>query len=107
MDLQRVSVDTGRAVLPSLPGTPPVAGEVEFVADLPGELGDRDAQGVGQGHGSGENGLLLARLVARELPEADAGRLGQLGLRQAECESPRPDDLGDVHGGMVTDVTGI
>ena len=59
---------------------PPVAGEVEVVADLPGELVHGDAEGVGQGDGGGEDGLLVASLVASELAKADASGLGELGL---------------------------
>ena len=35
-DLQLVRVDAVDVVLDRLPGTPPVAGEVQFVVDLPG-----------------------------------------------------------------------
>jgi hypothetical protein len=51
MHFQGMGVDAGGAVLPGLPGAPPVAGEVEAVADLPGEFIHGDAKGVGQGDG--------------------------------------------------------
>jgi hypothetical protein len=96
-----MGVDVGGAVLPGLPGAPPVAGEVEAVADLPGELIHGDAQGVGQGDGGGENRLLVPSLVASELPKADASFLRQLGLGEAEGRASRPDDVGDVHVGSM------
>jgi hypothetical protein len=75
-----MGVDAGGAVLPGLPGAPPVAGEVEAVGDLPGEFIHGDAKGVGQGDGGGEDGLLVPRFVAGELAKADASFLRQLGL---------------------------
>jgi hypothetical protein len=73
MHFQGMGVDAGGAVFPRLPGAPPVAGEVEVIGHLPGQLVHRDAEGVGQGDGGGEDGLLVASLVASELSEADAG----------------------------------
>ena len=69
--LQGVGVDAGGSVFPGLPAGPPVTGEVQLVADLAGELGEGDAEGVGEGHGGGQDGLLLAGFVARELAQAD------------------------------------
>ena len=79
-----MGVDAGGAVFPGLPGAPPVAGEVEVVVDLPGQLVHRDAEGVGEGDGGGEDGLLVASLVASELSKADAGALAS-----SACERPR------------------
>lgn len=59
-----MGVDAGGAVLPGLPGAPPVSGEVEAVGDLPGEFIHGDAKGVGQGDGGGEDGLLARRAEA-------------------------------------------
>ena len=42
------------------------------MADLAGELGEGDVECVGQRDGGRQDGLLLARFVARELTEADA-----------------------------------
>jgi hypothetical protein len=80
MHLQGMGVDAGGAVLPGLPGAPPLAGEVEAVADPPGEFVHGDAKSVGQGDGGGEDWLLVASLVAGELSKADTGGLCQLGL---------------------------
>src|SRR5215217_6955454 len=107
MHLQGVGVDAGGAVLPGLPGAPPVAGEVEVVADLPGQLVHGDAEGVGEGDGGGEDGLLVPRFVASELPKADASLLRQLGLGEGEGSAAGPEDLGDVHIGSMIDLTGI
>src|SRR5215207_9794712 len=107
MDFQGMGVDAGGAVLPGLPGAPPVAGEVEVVGDLPGQLVHRDSEGVGQSDGAGEDGLLVSSLVASELPKADAGGLGKLSLGEAERSAPGPEDVGDVHVGSMVDLTGI
>ena len=76
------------------------------MADLTGELGKGDVERAGQRDGGRQDGLLLAGFVARELPEADARPLRQLGLRQPERDASRAYDLGDVHLGMLPDGSG-
>src|SRR5512132_3801165 len=84
-----MGADPGGAVLPGLPGAPPVTREVEAVGHLPGELIHGDAKGVGQGDGGGEDGLLVPRFVAGELSKTDASFLRQLGLGEAEGPSSK------------------
>jgi hypothetical protein len=50
---------------------------------------------------------LLACLVTGELAEADASGLRKLGLGETEGCASRPDDVREVHIGMMTDVIGI
>ena len=55
-------------------------GENLFLGDS-SRHSERDAQGLGQGNGGRQHGLLLPGLVAGELPKADARGLGELSLR--------------------------
>jgi hypothetical protein len=45
--------------------------------------------------------LLLAGLIAPDLASIDAGRLGEIGLRQPQLCAAAADDLGHVHGTLA------
>ncbi len=56
------------------------------MARRPSELTDRDAKGLGDGHGDRENGLLLAGLVGwpPAIPQDGALLLATLGMRRGK-----------------------
>jgi hypothetical protein len=59
-------------------------------------------QALSDGHGDREDRLLLAGLIAPDLASIDAGRLGEIGLRQPQlCAAAAADDLGHVHGTLA------
>jgi hypothetical protein len=70
-DVHLVRVDDLLAVLPRLPGGPPVAGEVDSVALATGQLIDADAEGLCDRLGYPEVRLSLASLVPADLPLVD------------------------------------
>ena len=72
VDLQRVGVDARLAVFPGLPAGPPVARQVELVADLAGELGEGDAERIGQRDG-GSQMFRDVRLTALRADASSAG----------------------------------
>ena len=97
VELDRLGPDVLDAAPGGLPAGPPIAGQVDPVARRSGQLADRDAKGLSDGHGDREDGLLLAGLVAADLAGVDAGRLGEVGLGQPQLCAAAADDLGHVH----------
>ena len=63
----------------------------------PGQLGERDPEGCGDGHGDGEQGLLLAGLVPADLPRVHSGGLRQADLGHPEFRPAQADGFTQVH----------
>src|SRR5918993_3065218 len=66
VEVDRLSPNVLDAASGGLPTGPPVAGQVDPVARRPGQLADRDAQGLSDSDGDREDRLLLAGLVASD-----------------------------------------